>query len=150
MAKPRLTVRAANGYDQDAASRAADTVITEPSLTIQSQKEDADINVILRNFGVTGQLPSSRVPPVYADFQGVLDYRDAMELITAANVAFMELPAKVRSRFQNDPAKFVDYCSDPKNLDGMRELGLAVPPEAPAAPNEAPPGAAPPVGAPGV
>ena len=39
----------------------------------------------------------------------------------------MTMPADVRARFNNDPALFVDFCSDEANLDEMRKLGLAVP-----------------------
>lgn len=36
----------------------------------------------------------------------------------------MDLPAKVRSRFENDPQKFLEFCSDPKNRDEAVSLGL--------------------------
>ena len=51
-----------------------------------------------------------------------------MNLIVQADQAFMELPADVRLRFNNDAGSFVDFASDPDNLDEMRELGLAINP----------------------
>lgn len=95
--------------------------------TQQHQKDDADINVIVKRFGLTGQLPQNVRAPMYGDFEGVTDYQSAMHAVMAAQASFMEFPADVRMRFANDPARFVDFCSDPANLEEMRTLGLAVP-----------------------
>jgi hypothetical protein len=58
---------------------------------------------------------------------------------------FMSLPAKIRSRFQNDPGAFLDFVQNPENRDEMIELGLAkaqprapVEPEAEPSPSEVP------------
>lgn len=98
---------------------------TEASKTKQSFKEECDINTIVKRFGVTGVLPSSVRMPTYGDFTDVGDFREAMEAIRTANESFAEMPSEVRERFQNDPAKFVDFCSDEKNLPEARKLGLA-------------------------
>lgn len=104
----------------------------DPSLAVQDQADEADINTIVRNFGITGKLPQSVRVPTYGDFEGIDDYREAIEAVRAADASFMAMPAEVRSRFGNDPAAFVDFCSDPSNLPEMRKLGLAVPEAAPA------------------
>lgn len=118
-------VRAANGYDVDAASDAAGLECRDPSLTIQSQAQDADINVIVKRFGLTGQLPQVLRPPSYEDFsESVDDYRSALDLVAAADASFMKMPAEVRKRFDNDPAEFVDFCNNPDNLEEMKKLGL--------------------------
>jgi len=98
-----------------------------PSLTQQNQSEEADINNIVRKFGLTGQLPENVHMPVYADFDDVYDYHTARTAIASANSSFMKMPADVRARFDNDPALFVDYCSNPENLPELRKLGLAHP-----------------------
>lgn len=95
--------------------------------TQQSQAEETDINNIVRRFKVTGLLPQGVRRPTYGDFEGVSDFRTAMDAIIAAEKAFMAMPSDVRSRFGNDPALFVEFCSDDKNLDEMRKMGLAVP-----------------------
>lgn len=46
-----------------------------PTRAVQSQKEDADINTIVRNFGITGKAPISARVPTYGDFEGVDDYQ---------------------------------------------------------------------------
>ncbi len=99
----------------------------DESRTNQSQAEEADINTIVRRFGVTGMLPQGVRAPTYGDFTGVGDFRDALEAIRAAERSFSQMPADVRARFANDPASFVDFCSNPENIDEMRKLGLAVP-----------------------
>lgn len=106
----------------------------DESLTVQSQKDDADINVLLKRFGITGVLPQNVRPPVYADFDAIIDYKSAMDAISAARDSFMAMPADVRDRFKNDPQEFVEFCSNPANLEEMRKLGLAVPAPEPAEP----------------
>ena len=112
----------------------------KPSRTKQQFKEESDINTIVRRFGLTGQLPSNVRMPVNGDFTNVPDFRTAMDLIVAARESFDAMPADVRSRFHNDAAEFVDFCSDVKNRDEAIKLGLVEKPlqAAPAASVAAP------------
>jgi len=73
---------------------------TGPSLTVQSQKEEADINTIVRNFGVTGKVPVGVRTPTYGDFDGVDDYADffAPSLGTTTTV---EMWAKIGAGYTN-------------------------------------------------
>lgn len=102
--------------------------------TIQSAKNDSDINVIVKRFGLTGQLRLSNVEPFYGDFSGVEDYQSAMNMLLDANRAFMDLPSEVRNRFANDPAKLIAFVNDDANVDEARKLGLLRPQEAAPAP----------------
>lgn len=97
------------------------------SRTIQSAKDDADINVIVKRFGVTGQLPAGVRMPSYGDYNGVSDFQSAMNVIREAEESFMMMPAEIRSQFGNDPQAFLEYCSDPENIDSLRKMGLANP-----------------------
>lgn len=99
------------------------------SLTIQSQSEDADINEMMRRFKITGQMPIDVRAPTYGDFEGVSSYQDAIHAIMQAQESFDRMPAEIRAKFENDPGKFVDFCSDPGNIEAMREMGLAIPKE---------------------
>lgn len=98
-----------------------------PGLTIQSQKEEADINTIVRKFGVTGTVPGNIRTPLNVDFDGVFDFQSAMNTINEAQRAFSLMPAEVRKRFGNDPGEFVDFASNPENQEEARKLGLAMP-----------------------
>lgn len=96
--------------------------------TRQSEAEEADINRIMRRYEQTGELPVMKgKSPVYGDFANVEDYLSACLRVKAAEVAFLELPARVRARVNNDPGEFLAWALDPKNLKELQELGLAVP-----------------------
>ena len=107
--------------------RGSDLSCPEPTLAQQQFKDDVDINVLLERFKVTGQLPQGVVLPSYGDFSGISDYRTAREAIRRAENSFMDLPANIRARFQNDPQAFLEFCTDEKNLPELREMGLANP-----------------------
>lgn len=101
------------------------------SLAIQSEKDNCDINVIMKRFGQTGQLPNgARLPPLNGDFSDVVtDYGSALRLVREAEASFGALPAKVRERFKNSPEAFVAFCSDSGNIEELRKMGLASKPE---------------------
>lgn len=116
--------------------RTSDLECPEPSLTQQQFKDDVDINVLLERYKVTGQLPQGVRLPSYGDFTGVSDYRSAMDAVRKASDSFMDLPAHVRARFDNDPQKFLEFVSDEKNRDEIIKLGLASPDAKPSQPAE--------------
>lgn len=120
-------IRSPFNYDTDEASNETGLVCDDDSLAVQSERDECDINTIVRRFGLTGVLPSGVRQPTYGDFVGVSDYQSALAVIESADESFYAMPADVRARFGNDPAQFVDFCSDPANLSEMRKLGLAVP-----------------------
>ena len=121
-------VRSPHNYDVDEVSNDTGLSCPEPTLAQQHCKDECDINTIVARFGVTGQLPPHDGPmPTYGDFTGISDYRQALDAVMAADEVFMSLPANVRERFDNDPAKLVDFCSDESNFDEAVSLGLAVP-----------------------
>jgi len=99
----------------------------QPSLTKQSFKDQCDFNKVVKRFMRTGVLDHRRegLEPRYADLIGSVDYQTALGRINEAKASFGALPAKVRKRFDNDPVQFLDFVSDPKNVNEMVELGLA-------------------------
>jgi len=119
-----IKYRAHNGYD---AKKASDEAVgPEPgiSLTIQSMAEEADINNLMYRYGITGKMPENPRVPTYGDFSGINDYRTAIEAVREADHAFMEIPAQIRSKFDNDPQKFLEFCSNETNRPEMQQLGL--------------------------
>lgn len=113
-------------YDDFSESR-VQVECLDQSLTVVSSQEESDINTIVRKFGLTGQLPKDLAVPEYADFENIYDYHSAMNVVAAARDAFMEMPADVRFRFDNDPQRFLEFTSDPINFKEMKALGLLVP-----------------------
>lgn len=114
-------------YDVDQASVESGLSCADPSRTDQSFVEECDINTIVSRFGLTGELPIGLVAPTFADFDDVIDFHTAAVAVKRAQESFMLMPAEVRSRFENDPQKFVAFCSDEGNRDEMRKLGLLRP-----------------------
>lgn len=94
------------------------------SLTKQSFADECDFNKVLSKFEQTGLIPQVTAPPMYGDFSSMPDFHEANNLVIQVNTFFSNLPAKVREHFENDPSKYVDFVSDPKNLDVARTLGL--------------------------
>ncbi|UDN67783.1 internal scaffolding protein [robinz microvirus RP_117] len=122
----------------------AKTYNLEPSLTRQEFAEECDINSLMKRYeghvtGGPGNL-APLGPPVYIDFNEIPDnLMDYMHRLDDATAAFNSLPANVRREFDNSPYLFVDFASDPLNLEQMRFWGLAPPAKAP----ETPPAVAP-------
>lgn len=120
----QVILRSMFNYDVDQVSVETGLFCADPSLAQQQFKDECDINVILDRFNVTGQLPIAALPPEFGDFSGVSDYQTALNAVLDAQEAFDSLPARVRERFANDPAAFVDFCLDEANKDEMAQLGL--------------------------
>ena len=132
-------------YDVEQDTREGNAAITEvtgESRTVQHFAKEADINEIMRRFGVTdGAIPPAVTDPRYfGDFSDVPDFRQALDNVRNAEAAFAALPADLRRRFGNDPVELFQFVHDPKNLEESIKLGLlkreepaAPAPDAPAA-----------------
>ncbi|AXH78134.1 MAG: internal scaffolding protein [Microviridae sp.] len=132
-------VRNPYNYDLKAACEECCVKDFGPSLTQQSQSEDADINVIVKRFGLTGHLPENYRVPEYGDFEGIFDFQTAQQVVIDARDNFMKMPPELRRRFGHDPQIFLEFCSDPENLPEMRRLGLAKEPAEAIASTRSPP-----------
>lgn len=118
-------------YDglSDVVSNETGLFCMDPTLAQQQFAEESDINTIVNNFLRYGELPDESSRPQFGDFtQYPKNYHEALNLVLAAQEAFDALPARIRSRFDNDAGKYVDFFSDPKNQAEAIELGLAVAP----------------------
>lgn len=97
----------------------------EISMTVQADAETLDINYIVKQFGVTGQLPFGAAPPEYADYTDLPDdYHSAMTFIRENDDLFSQLPSNLRDRFNNNTADFLDFISDSNNRAEAIRLGL--------------------------
>ncbi len=92
--------------------------------THQSFKDECDITTIMRNWERSGVDPRHEYPAQYGDFSNANDYQAVMDRIAAAKNAFMELDPHLRARFDNDPAKLLEFIADERNADELVELGL--------------------------
>ena len=100
----------------------------QPSQTLQSFKDDADINCIIARYETTGVLVDPTVPvsrtPQFGDFSDMPTYQEAQNVIVAANNAFSDLPSKIRERFGNDPAAYFDFVQSLK--EGSEDYAEAI------------------------
>lgn len=111
-------------YEGDEVADATITYCPEPSLTKQEFKDESDINVVMRRYQNSGIAPGASGVARYGDFSDAVDYHTASNIVLAAEEQFSRLPSKIRDRFRNDPAAFLDFVHDSKNLDEAAELGL--------------------------
>lgn len=123
MMKPPF-LRTAYNYDMNKAGDESALECKDPTKTQQHMADETDINVIVRRYTATGELPNRSQPPMSGDFTDAGGMQEAMDLVVRARMAFMEQPAEIRARFNNDPVQFVEFCSDERNRDDMRRMGM--------------------------
>lgn len=125
----------------------------EPSLTVQSEKDNCDLNVILKRMEKAGPdafvdtidaLMASAHAAQYGDASNIGDFKSVQDNVANVKSEFSLLPADIRSKFQNDPVVLLEFLSNPENAADAAKMGLlraaeAVP--APAEPSIAPTGA---------
>jgi phage internal scaffolding protein len=124
MSKNAVFLRTPYNYDKDAASNESGLHCEDASLAQQHYKEECDINTILEKFNITGMLPENTLSPRYGDFTGIGDYHTALNRVIAAQDEFEALPAQIRARFDNDPAKLIEFLDNSDNRPEAEELGL--------------------------
>lgn len=104
----------------------------DASLTRQEFAQESDINHLMRKYasGLPSSPPGAR-PPVFGDFSNVPDYQTALNKVIDAQERFAELPSQVRRRFDNDPAKLLEFLASDDNREEAVRLGLIEPPPPP-------------------
>lgn len=118
-------------------------VTTPPSMTKQEFVAECDINNIVKEYLITGQvqhIAAKAAQGQYLDLPQPMDFQESVHVVMQAQQAFESLPSRVRERFGNDPEQFLQFFYDPANADEARELGML--PKL--APGGAPPPPAPP------
>lgn len=113
-------------------------VDTGPGLTKQEFREEADLNVMVKRYGVLSLAQGLTVDAKAAlvDVSNIGDFADVLRKVDAANEAFMQLSAEVRARFKNRPEHLVEFLQDSRNLDEAVSLGLVVKREVAPAPQK--------------
>lgn len=105
---------------------------TMPSLTVQDEKEETDINYIVNKYAdgqkgiITLDLDNSS-QYAYLQFGDATlpgDYSTALELVSGVREEFYTLPAYVRAKFGHDPMNFINHLNDPATLEYLQQQGL--------------------------
>lgn len=105
---------------------------TMPSLTVQDEKDESDINYIVNKYAdgqkgiATLDLGDSSQYAFLQFGDATLpgDYSTALELVSGVREEFYSLPAYVRAKFDHDPMKFIDQLNDPATLEYLQREGL--------------------------
>lgn len=105
---------------------------TMPSLTVQDEKDESDINYIVSKYAdgqkgiMTLDLGDSS-QYAYLQFGDATlpgDYSTALELVSGVREEFYSLPAYVRAKFGHDPMNFINQLNDPATLEYLQQQGL--------------------------
>lgn len=102
-------------------------IFKEPTMTIQSEKDNCDINVIMNRYATCGTpLPyrTDGVEPVYADVSELGDYMENFQRCKQAEEMFNALPSALRKELDNNPANLISFIQDKKNESRCIEYGL--------------------------
>ncbi len=92
--------------------------------TRQDDLERSKIGNIISKYKATGELPRVNRESFFADVSGVPSFQEAIAIVDRAREGFMQLPAELRAKHDNDAGKFVDWTSDPANRQEMVKMGL--------------------------
>lgn len=105
---------------------AIDCQAADDGMTQQHFATDADINTIVKRFGITdhSQLPAVTDPRYYGDFSDAPSFREALHNLMDAQERFEQLPADLRKRFNHDPIDLYEWVNDPNNAEEAEQLGL--------------------------
>lgn len=96
----------------------------QKSLTVQSEKDECDVNILMERYAKTGVITMNQAQPRFMDVTDAPTFQEALHIVQQANDAFASLDAKIRREFDNDPVKFLEFIGDEKNHDRALELGL--------------------------
>lgn len=103
------------------------------SRTKQADRQDCDINAIMRRYAASGVMGHARdLEGVYGDFSNSSDYHHHMNRVRAAEEHFLSLPAQIRDACHNDPAVLVDIATNPDRkgeFERLNEILGVKPPE---------------------
>lgn len=105
---------------------------TMPSLTVQDEKDETDINYIVNKYsdgqkGITTLDLGDSSQYAYLQFGDATlpgDYSTALELVSGVREEFYSLPAYVRAKFGHDPMNFINQLNDPATLEYLQQQGL--------------------------
>lgn len=99
---------------------------TQPSMTVQSEKDNCDINVIMNRYATCGTpLPIRQdIEPVYADVAELGDYMENFQRCKQAEEMFNALPSALRKELDNNPANLLPFIQDESNKERCYEYGL--------------------------
>lgn len=130
--------------DREAVARFCEVDQTKSkSMTVQAPADETDINKIVAKIIKGHTVMASNGEPFYGDVSELGGLQEAIIKVQEADELFMQYPAEVREKFENDPVNFIEFLDNPENYAEAKKLGLVK--DRPVAPEpglSAPPAAA--------
>lgn len=124
----QIFAHANDGKELERSVASAICIDESEDLAVQSDALDADINVLVKRFGLTTDSPmEAHMIAHFGDFTDLRDFHSTMQSIKDVEQSFETLPSAVRERFRNDPGEFIDFLSDPGNRDELARMGVLTP-----------------------
>lgn len=105
---------------------------TMPSLAVQDEKDETDINYIVNKYadgqkGIATLDLGDSSQYAYLQFGDATlpgDYSTALELVSGVREEFYTLPAHVRAKYGHDPMNFIKQLNNPETLEYLQREGL--------------------------
>lgn len=93
-------------------------------VTKQGLKGQCEINSVIKKYPqkiINARLVMDEAK--FADVSGA-DFQRSMNVITDVTYNFSKLPSKIRNKFGNDPAKYLNYLAEPgvANIDDINRM----------------------------
>lgn len=111
--------------DREAVARFCEKDFTKTkSLTSQAPADEVDINKIMARISKGQTVLASSGEPFYGDVSELGGLQEAFMKVQEAEDLFMQYPADVREKFDNDPIRLVEFLNDEKNYDEALKMGL--------------------------
>ena len=105
--------------------------IVDVKETEQHHRDNVDLNVMAERMGITdpNTLPVQVDPRAFGDVPEGLDLRYVLDESRRVQETFSQLPAEIKDRFANDPARLWKFLQDEKNDEEAVRIGLLKKPE---------------------
>lgn len=100
-------------------------VCTDKHLTVQSHKNECDINRVMHRAAHGASLSHLlNHGGTYGDFSDMTGdtYEQMQNTLAEARSIFYDLPAELRGEFNNNPGRFFEFVNDPENNDRLEEI----------------------------
>ncbi len=92
----------------------------DPIITEQHHKHTCNINYKIKHFTQSGQ----NLPNQTFGYASEKSFHESMNIVTKSQENFALLPAKIRTKFDNNPAKLLQFLDNPENALEAASLGL--------------------------
>lgn len=96
------------------------------SRTQQQFKDECNINNVIAKYDKTGIFTHvNEAQAHYFDNTKINEYQESLNLVIQSKLSFSKIPAEIRKRFGNDAGLYLEFVTNPDNMDEMVKMGLA-------------------------